>query len=400
MVTSFSESIEVSHERRIEQLRAECNSEKIQFVNVQSISLQEVSSAKASLGSTVTSLVGGKAEYDFLQIYTFSQNGQTQYFLQPFSGLTALPGQHFMVIPVSLKNPIQYRIKKKQSFKESIYQDFMNRIPLISDKKIRVCEWLCVDSEVQKNLKVLKLPILRGISHVWQNGLTKIELGWTFQASAINKDVTLVSMQTGRYGALGERSGLKQFKEISDFVLQYAAKYTGDGSNNVLISNSYLSSYFANKILGDEQEIKFSGISEWKPNNIVKAIVTNLLNFENHKKVYLKENIDAKKMKNLENGILKKFNLDPSEVVAAASLDTFGGMKQAAVFTKDRLYISDLDYELSLDLDEVQACIGLKGLLDSNLELISTEGDTIVVKVSLASDFMNAFFKELCKINR
>ncbi len=136
MTTPFSQGIETSHERRVEQLRAECKNEGIELINVQNISLREVNAAKAAVGSTLTSLVGGNTEYDFLQIYTLSQDSKLQYFYQPFSGLTALPGQHFKVIPVSIKNPIQYRIKKKQSFSESLYQTYINRIPFFIGKKI------------------------------------------------------------------------------------------------------------------------------------------------------------------------------------------------------------------------------------------------------------------------
>ncbi len=398
MITSFSESVEKSHERRVEQLRAECNKERMEFINVQEISLRDVNATKAAVGSTVTSLVGGKAEYDFLQIYTLSQDNQIQYFYQPFSGITPLPGQHFKVLPGSLKNPIQYRIKKKQTFKESLYQTYINRIPFLSAKKIRVCEWLCVDAEEQSKFKKLKLPFLREISHVWQDGLTKIELGWTFQANAINQDYTLVNMQTGRYGALGERSGLKQFKEICSFISQFGKHYSGDGSNNVMISNSYLSSSFGKKYLSDEQENRYNGTPIWKPVNVVKSIITNLLKFEIHKKVYLLQNIDAKKMKNLKSCVLDKNSIDQSEVIAAAAMDTFGNMKSAAVFTKDKLYISDLEYNLTLDLSEVQACTGLKGLLDSSLELILSNGETTKIQVTLIGDFMNDFFKELCKM--
>ncbi|MGN6715688.1 MAG: hypothetical protein ACTHKA_29065 [Anaerocolumna jejuensis] len=399
MATSFSQSIETSHERREEQLKAECSKEGIEFINIQNISLREVGSSKAALGSALTSLVGGNAAYDFLQIYTLRQGSQVQYYYQPFSGITPLPGQHFKVIPVSLKNPIQYRIKKKQTFTESLYQTFINRIPFFIGKKIRVCEWLCVDKAEQIKLKSLKLPFLREISHVWQNGLTKIELDWTFQANAIAEGYSLVSMQTGRYGALGERAGLKQFKDICTFISQHGEHYSGDSSNNVMISNTYLGYLFKNKFLSDEQENKDTGVPVWKPQNVVKSIITNLIQFKNHKKVYLVQNIDEKKMKNLKVCSLDKNNIDKSEVIAAAAMDTFGNMKNAAVFTKDKLYISDLNYELSLNLSEIQANKGLKGLTDSSLELVLSNGEVSKIEVTLIGEFMNDFMNEICNIN-
>lgn len=398
MAASFSQSIETSHERREKQLMEECSREGIEFINVQNISLREVSSTKAALGSALTSLVGGKAAYDFLQIYTLRLGSQVQYYFQPFSGITPLPGQHFKVIPVSIKNPIQYRIKKKQTFTESLYQTYINRIPFLSAKKIRVCEWLCADTAEQIKLKSLKLPFLRDISHVWQDGLTKIELPWTFQANAITEGYTLVNMQTGRYGVLGERVGLKQFKDICAFILKHGEHYSGDGSNNVMISNTYMGSLFKDKFLSDEQENRNTGVPVWKPQNIVKSVVSNLIQFENHKKVYLVQNIDEKKMKNLKECSLDKNNIDKSEVIAAAAMDTFGNMKCAAVFTKDKLYISDLNYDITLNLSEIQANNGLKGLTDSSMELVLSNGEVSKIQVNLLGEFMNAFMNEICNV--
>jgi hypothetical protein len=398
MATPFSQGIETSHERRVEQLKKECSNEGAELINVENISLHEVNSVKASVGSTITSLVGGKAGYDFLQIYMIRQNNRIQYYFQPFSGLTALPGQHFLVIPGSIKNPIQYRIKKQQSFTESLYQTYINRLPFFVGKNIRVCEWLCVDSTEQLKLKGLKLPFLKEISHVWQNGLTKIELEWTFQANAINHEYSLVSMQTGRYGSLGERVGLKQFKQICSFVSQFGEHYIGDGSNNVMISNSYLGSLFRTKFLLDEQENRNNNVPVWNPKHIVRSIITNLLKFERYKKVYLVQDLDDKRRKNLKECVLSKNNIDPSQVIAAAAMDMFGNMKGAAVFMKDKLHISDTDYEHTIQLSEVQACNGLKGFTDSSMELILSDGEITKIQVGLMGEFLNKFFEEYCRI--
>lgn len=396
MASSFGQSIDTAHERRIEQLRKECQNEGAELINVETISLQEVNSIKASLGSAITSLVGGKAAYDYLQLYTIRRNNQIQCYLQPFSGLTVLPGQHFMVIPASLRNPIQYRIKKKQSFKESLYQTYINRIPFFVGKNIRVCEWLCIDSTEQNKLKGSKPRFLRELSHVWQDGLTKIELDWTFQANAINHEFSLISMQSARYGLLSEKCGLNQFRQVCSFVSQFGEQYRGDGSNNVMISNSYLASLFRNKFLtggpGHDNE------PVWKPNQAVKAIITNLLSFDRYKKVYLSSDIDEKRMKNLKEGVLGKNNIDPSQVIAAAAMDMLGNMKCATVFTKDKVYISDTNYEKTIDLSEVQASNGLTGFTDSSMELILSDGEITKIQVGLMGEFISKFFEEYCRL--
>jgi len=111
------------------------------------------------------------------------------------------------------------------------------------------------------------------------------------------------------------------------------------------------------------------------------------------------QNIDEKKMKNLKACSLDKNNIDKSEVIAAAAMDTFGNMKNAAVFTKDKLYISDLNYDIALNLSEIQANKGLKGLTDSSMELVLSNGEVSKIQVTLIGEFMNDFMNEICNIN-
>lgn len=263
MSSIFNQSIDTSHERRVEQITAECKNQSIELLDVKNIPLKEVSAAKSSIGSTITSFVGGKAQYDFLQIYTMRHGNDIQYFFQPFSGLTPLPGQHFKVIQGSLKYPVQYGIKKKKSFSDVLYEYFMNRIPIVSLKEIRACEWICEAESEKAYLKSLKLPVMKEVSNVWQTGTTLINLEWTLQACAIYKDYTLVSMQTGRYGLLSEKSGLNQFKQFCVFVSEYAKHLAGDGSNNELITNSFLSDIFKKNYLSGTKDNLSAENIEW-----------------------------------------------------------------------------------------------------------------------------------------
>lgn len=397
MSNIFNQSIETAHERKVGQITAECKSQGVELLDVKSIPLREVGSAKSSLGSTVTSLVGGKAQYDFLQIYTMRHGNNIQYFFQPFSGMIPLPGQHFKVIPGSLKYPIQYRIKKKKSFSDVLHEFFMDCIPTVKSKKFRVCEWICEAESEKAYLKSLKLPVMKKVSSVWQTGTTLINLDWTFQACAINKDYTLVSMQTGRYGILSEKSGLQQFEQFCSFVLEYAKQLAGDGSNNVLISNSFLSSIFKkNYLSGTKNDLSAENI-EWLHTNKVKSIINNLRKFNNLKKLYLNDDIDENKMTNLRKCILDKHSINRDEVIAAIPMDILSNMKSAAVLTADKLYISYADeYECCLDLNNVCGYNGTKGLTESKMELVMADGSTAEVRIELASEVMKAFFIQYC----
>jgi hypothetical protein len=397
MANIFSQSMDTAYQRRVEQITAECKNQSIELVDVKNLLLRDVNAVKSSIGSTVTAFVGGKAQYDYLQIYTMRQGSDLQYFFQPFSGLTALPGQHFKVIPGSLKYPIQYGIKKKKIFSDHFYEFLMDHIPVVNLKKIRACEFLSEAESEASNLKRLKLPILKEVSHVWQNGTTLINLDWTFQACAINQDITLVSMQTGRYGIFSEKSGLSQFNKFCAFVSNYAQHLTGDGSSNVLISNSFLSYIFKKNYLNGNKDNLWGESIEWLHTNKVKLIVDHLKKFEHLKKLHLTGDINEKKMTNLKECILDKYGIGRDEVIAAVPMDLLGNMKSAAVLTADKLYISDTDeYECCIDLDNVSGYNGLKGFTESTMELVLADGSTTEVKIELASEVMDAFFTQYC----
>ena len=397
MSSIFNQSIDTSHERRVEQITTECRGQGIELLDVKNVPLRDVSAVKSSIGSTVTSLVGGKAQYDFLQIYTMRQGNELQYYLQPFSGLTPLPGQHFKVISGSLKYPIQYGVKKKKSFTEGLYELFMDSIPFVKLKKIRVCEWICEADSEKANLKSIKLPVFKEISNVWENGTTLINLEWTLQACAIDKAHTLLSMQTGRYGALSEKSGLNQFKQFCDFLSKYAEHTAGDGSVNALITNSFLSSIFKkNYLSGSKNDMPADNI-EWLYTNKVQLIINNLKKFNNLKKLYLIGDITEKKLANLKEFVLDKYSINRNEVIAAVPMDLLGNMKSAAVFTADKLYISSLDeYEYCIDLNNVTGYNGTKGFTESTMELVLADGSVTEVQIELASEVMKAFFAQYC----
>ncbi len=397
MSSIFNQSIDTSHERRVEQITAECRGQSIELLDVKNIPLREVSSVKSSIGSTVTSLVGGKAQYDFLQIYTMRKGNDIQYFFQPFSGLTPLPGQHFKVIPGSIKYPVQYGIKKKKSFLDGLYELLMDCIPIVKMKKIRVCEWICEAESEKANLNSIKLPLLKEVSNVWQTGTTLINLEWTLQACAINKDYTLISMQTGRYGALSDKSGLNQFKQFSSFVSKYVEHSAGDGSINALISNSFLSSIFKkNYLSGPKNDMPADNI-DWLQTNKIQLIINNLKKFNNFKKLHLNGDITDKKMANLKECILDKYGLNRDEVIAAIPMDLLGNMKSAAVFTADKLYINCVDeYEYCIDLNNVSGYNGTKGFTESTMELVLADGSITEVQIELASEVMKAFFTQYC----
>jgi hypothetical protein len=397
MATIFNNSIDTAYQRRVGQLTAECQKLNIELLDVHNVQLREVSAAKSTIGSTVTSFVGGSAQYDYLQIYTMRDGPNLQYYFQPFSGVTALPGQHFKVIPGSLMVPIQYGIKKKKKFRDVLFETLINKLPLF--KKIRACEFRSEADGEAMFLKSLKLPLIKELSSVWETGTTYINLDWTLQACAINNAYTLVSMQTGRYGALSERSGLSQFKQWYIFTAKYAERLAGDGSNNVLISNSLLSFLFKKNYLNGRRENAWGEDIEWIQPHKVRSIMSHLKKFDRLKKIHLSEDINEKKMTTLQNGVLNKYGIGANEVVAALPMDVLGNMKSVAVFTADRLTISCMNgYECQIDLHNVSGFNGLKGLTDSKMELLMADGRLLEVKLELVGDIMNSFFTQYCYV--
>jgi hypothetical protein len=273
----------------------------------------------------------------------------------------------------------------------------MDCIPIVRFKQIRVCEWICEAESEKTYLMSFKLPVMKEVSNVWQMGTTIINLDWTFQACAINKDYTLVSMQTGRYGVVSEKSGLNQFKQLCIFVSKYAEHLPGDGSNNALITNSFLSSIFKKLYLSGTKDNVLAENIEWVHTNKVKSIIYNLKKFGYFKNLYLNCDIDEKKMENLKECILNKYGVGRDEVIAAIPMEIFGNMKSAAVLTADKLYISYLDeYECCIDLNNVAAYNGTKGFTESTMELELEDGSTTEVRIEYASEVIRTFFTQYC----
>ena len=94
--------------------------------------------------------------------------------------------------------------------------------------------------------------------------------------------------------------------QFTGFISKYAERMAGDGLNNALISNSFLSFLFRKNYMSGPRDGQWVPDVEWLHTNKVRLVINNLKKFNHFKKLSLIGDIDEKKMANLKAFILDR----------------------------------------------------------------------------------------------
>ena len=128
-------------------------------------------------------LFGGKLNIDVLFVLRLQTNGWQHVFVQPFSGTTPLPGEHYGLLTGSSATPAILR----------------------RGGLLRSWQW---DPTAGAELAhyLTQLPglgaVARNMSWEWPMGFGAVELEWTAQIRALGDGSSQLVMQSGRYGGL------------------------------------------------------------------------------------------------------------------------------------------------------------------------------------------------------
>jgi hypothetical protein len=133
-----------------------------------------------SLKSAAKSIFGGKMATDAFQILELETAGVRHVFVQPYSGIHALPGEHHVALPGSVPAPVilakggLFGGKKWRGPDEAVARRFNECGPL--KKVVKKCKW------------------------DWYVGTAKIDLDWTVQIRSLGDGHVHVVLKNGRYG--------------------------------------------------------------------------------------------------------------------------------------------------------------------------------------------------------
>ncbi len=332
----------------------------------------EKEGGKKAVSSGIKAIVGGKLAPDFFQVFIFSKD---YLYIQPYSGLTVLPGEHHMILDGTYEEPL-----------------------VLSDEAIfggpswRAGKNKELTKQLQKNYPSLK-KLAKKTKFEWAIGMGKIELEWASQVLGLGNGKSHMVLQTGRYG--GFTTYEVGFGHFSELVREMKKLLAGSGReyHNPVFPVSYYS--IARDILmGKSPEGKTSpksGDSEQIPEiksfqNYTDAIVKTAKLYAG-KKVHVGE-YPGKKEANVRNHIMPG---SKERILTLFDLTTFGSAKDAFVFCEEKVYIKNIDEQFIINYRDISSVGELMGSLEDKLEIELTTG-TVTVTVESHGEGLKAVF--------
>lgn len=330
---------------------------------------------KKAVSSSLKAIVGGKLAPDFFQVFIFSRD---YLYIQPYSGLTVLPGEHHMILEGTFKEPL-----------------------VLSDEAIfggpswRAGKNKELTKKLQKDYPSLK-KLSKKTEFEWAIGMGKIELEWASQVLGLGNGKSHMVMQTGRYGGFTTYEvGFHHFSELAQEVKKVL---TGSGNefHNPVFPVSYYSiarDILLGKSQGGEtgETSRKAGDGEQIPEkksyrNCADAILKAAEIYAG-KKVHVGE-YPGKKEANVRNHIMPG---SQERILALFDLTTFGSAKNAFVFCEEKAYIKNIDEQFIINYRDISSVGELVGLLDDKLEMKLTSGP-ITVPVESHGEGLKAVF--------
>ncbi|EYF02608.1 tetratricopeptide repeat protein [Chondromyces apiculatus] len=178
----LSDGVTKARTRQRESLLGEAQKAGTGVVNVIEIG-DDAQAAQAVLGSTLKAFVGGKVRNDGAQIVHMNAGGWPHVYVQPYSGMNPLPGEHHALLAGSLPAPAILRAGGLfRGPKWDSPADPQLATALDQDPGIRM--------------------VTEKLSWEWSQGLTTIAHDWTLQFRSLGDGATHLVMQAGRFGGL------------------------------------------------------------------------------------------------------------------------------------------------------------------------------------------------------
>ncbi|MEZ4403125.1 MAG: hypothetical protein R3B06_24085 [Kofleriaceae bacterium] len=161
--------------RQLGSLREELTKAGGQALEV--VELDDTATATSTVGSTLKSLFGGRVTHDFHQVLHARTGGLTHLFVQPYEGVTAMPGEHHALLDGTLPVPAVFKARV-----------------------IRGPHWVGGHGDHPWNNHGGLAAVTRDLAWKWSVGTTVIELPWTLQVRPAGGGRAHLVMATGRYG--------------------------------------------------------------------------------------------------------------------------------------------------------------------------------------------------------
>lgn len=321
-----------------------------------------------AMGGVLKTFVGGNLAVDCVQVMRLETGGWSHAYVQPYSGVTALPGEHHGLLHGGIAAPAVLR----RGGLGSAFAGLLSSCKWESPAHPGVAQFLTSAPGLAAVAKATKWE--------WATGLSKVELDWGIQLRGVGDGTTHVALQSGRYGGITTyHVGFGHFIALCQ-ALPACLDPAGSTAQE-FIEPAPLAAY----VFGAPQAAApppgpapydpaaAAASAAQAPEGVrvdidYVAAVRDALSPHLGKKVWF-GTVPPKQLGNINKHVIP-LELQGSHVVAGIDLTTFGSAKDAIVVTPTHLIAKEFDEVLTLSLSTIRAVTGAQGLTSSKVGIV------------------------------
>ncbi len=357
----IDKGLEKAHERQRQSLISEAQRAGCTVLSIQESGDREKAEG-AAVGTSLKAIFGGRVGADTVQVMLLETMGMKHLYVQPFSGVSPIPGEHHAVLGGSLPAVIELG---PGGFSP---------------------EWKSPDKELSKALNK-SFPVLKAAAKKcefeWAVGFGTVKLEWAIQVASMGDGRSHMVMQAGRYGGVttyevGFSHFMRMYNELSGSMRP--ERFPTQGFMHPVSFGAVFEQLVLGKAAQGPEPRKpaAAGAGQTDFTDRIRQIALPL----EGKKVHV-QSIPEKKERSARQFVLPPEAKD-EKIVALFDETSFGSAKDAVVFTPTHLYAHELGTKASFPLADLKAVKGVEGALMGGI-LVET-GALGTLKIPCAAD--------------
>lgn len=319
------------------------------------------SDSLSAISSSLKSILGGKLKVDCIHVYRMQKDGFEHFFIQPFSGLNPIPGEHHAIVEGNFRYPLA-----------------------LTRTKLGGSNWYTEDDDLKQRLNndpALK-QIVDQVKWEWAIGFGTVKLDWTIQMCPHMDGKSHLVLAAGRYGGVTTfHVGIQTFLSLSQYFANILHRGNQAERQDFLLEPPYAdlirsilsvstSSKKQEGILPDtaKSATAFEEAASAEASVDFREIIHSALQPLEGKKVHVVQ-LPEKKEKNVRKYVLPKAVQDVPIVAVIDITMVFSSAKDAIVFTPDHCYAKEVDDAIDFALADLETVHGFTGFLEDKIDI-------------------------------
>jgi hypothetical protein len=310
-------------------------------------------------GGVLKAFVGGSLRTDAFQAFCLQTGDMAHLYVQPYSGMNPLPGEHHALLDGTLPRTL---ILKKGIFG--------GKWEAGGDKAYA--------KEFGKQADIKK--VTSDTKWEWAVGTGKVELDWTVQTSTLPGGKTHLVLKAGRYGGFTTyKVGMKHFLWLCS-AMRAKLQAQPDAPAQSFVYAPAWGELFASLLTEEEPhaeaaspappgvEVPPAPAHEARRPADFETLIRSVLGPREGKKIHV-QTLPQKKEKNVRKHVLPESEQGAAIVAVVDITMVMGSAKDAIVFTPTHCYAKEVDDRVQFPLADLESVHGYSGKLEDGIDL-------------------------------